>query len=177
MKLYELVVVAGVAGASCFAAAMYLAPKMEETAASTPATASIPHESQVQEIQPRLSANSAQLRRENDGHYWANANVDGTFVRFMIDTGASTVALTERDARRMGLDPETLVYDWKVRTAGGEVQGASILLGSIQIGRIEVENVEAMVLRDGLEQSLLGMSFLSQMESYEFRRSSLILRQ
>jgi len=124
-----------------------------------------------------LPPNAALLKLKDDGHYWANANVDGTHVEFMVDTGASTVALTYRDAQRMGLRPEGLDYTWTIRTAGGEVKGASVRIDAIQIGSVEVSNVEAMILRDGLDQSLLGMSFLSQLDSYEFRRGNLILRQ
>jgi len=119
----------------------------------------------------------AALRREDDGHYWARANLDGQFIRVMVDTGASTVALTREDARQVGFDPDRLDYRWRVRTAGGEVLGAYITLKSVKIGGIEVENVEAMVLQEGLTQSLLGMSFLGELYSYEFRRDNLILRQ
>ena len=122
-------------------------------------------------------SNAAVLKRETDGHFWAQAAVDGTEVKFMVDTGASTVALTYVDAQRLGLKPETLDFRWTISTAGGETKGASVLLPSIRIGDVEVRNVEAMVLGDGLEQSLLGMTFLSELYSYEFRRKSLIIRQ
>ncbi|MEL6387294.1 MAG: TIGR02281 family clan AA aspartic protease [Pseudomonadota bacterium] len=120
---------------------------------------------------------AAILRKENDGHFWATANADGTSVKFMVDTGASTVALTYKDAQRMGVTPSPEDFRWRIRTAGGEVKGASVLIESIKIGMVEVENVEAMVLRDGLSQSLLGMTFLGELQSYEFRQSNLILRQ
>ncbi len=122
-------------------------------------------------------ANAAIIDRENDGHYWTRANVDGTEIKFMVDTGASTVALTYRDAQRLGLKPEELNYTWTIRTAGGETKGASVLLKSIRIGNVEVENVEAMILREGLSQSLLGMTFLGELYSYEFKRKQLIIRQ
>lgn len=124
-----------------------------------------------------LSANAAMLKLENDGHYWASAAVDGTAVRFMVDTGASTVALTYNDAQRLGLRLTPDDFRWRINTAGGEVMGASVRLNEIKIGRVSVRNVDAMVLREGLQQSLLGMTFLSQLESYEFRRGHLILRQ
>ena len=124
-----------------------------------------------------LSANAAMLQLEDDGHYWATAAVDGTAVRFMVDTGASTVALTYNDAQRIGLRLTPEDFRWRINTAGGEVMGASVLLSEIKIGRVTVRNVEAMVLRDQLTQSLLGMTFLSQLQSYEFRRGHLVLRQ
>ncbi len=158
-----------------------IAPRMEdsddpaaEQAADAQATASAVATAPAS---PQPAANAALLKLEDDGHYWASAEVDGRAIKFMVDTGASTVALTYRDARRVGLDPETLDYSWRIRTAGGEVMGASVQLNSIRIGRIEVEDVEAMVLREGLSQSLLGMTFLRELDSYEFRRGNLILRQ
>ncbi|MEO1642928.1 MAG: TIGR02281 family clan AA aspartic protease, partial [Pseudomonadota bacterium] len=75
------------------------------------------------------------------------------------------------------LKPETLDYKWRISTAGGETMGASVILESLKINQVHVKNVEAMVLRSDLEQSLLGMSFLSQLYAYEFRGERLILRQ
>ena len=94
----------------------------------------------------------------------------------MVDTGASTVAITYRDAQRIGLKPEELDFKWEIRTAGGIVHGAAITLEKIRIGQVEVENVEGMVLREGLDQSLLGMTFLGELYSYEFRKSQLLIR-
>lgn len=178
MKTSDLVAVAGLIGVIAFAVNVYLAPKSDPApqAASAVTPQSASPRSNLDHPYPQLPANAALLKLEDDGHYWAQANVDGTHVEFMVDTGASTVALTFRDAQRIGLRPETLDYSWSIRTAGGEVKGASVRLDAIKIGRIEVENVEAMVLRDGLDQSLLGMTFLSQLESYEFRQGNLILR-
>lgn len=119
---------------------------------------------------------SAALKREDDGHYWARANMDGQFIRVMVDTGASIVALTRDDARTLGFELADLDYSYRIRTAGGEVMGAYITIESVKIGGVEVENVEAMVLQEGLTQSLLGMSFLGELYSYEFKGETLILR-
>ncbi|MEM1151438.1 MAG: TIGR02281 family clan AA aspartic protease [Pseudomonadota bacterium] len=178
MKTSDLVAVACLVGVITFAVNVYLAPESDPSARATPLVSeeSAPQQVDFAHPYPQLPANAALLKLEDDGHYWAQANVDGTHVEFLVDTGASTVALTFRDAQRIGLRPETLDYSWSIRTAGGEVKGASVKLDAIKIGRIEVENVEAMVLRDGLDQSLLGMTFLSQLQSYEFRQGNLILR-
>lgn len=127
---------------------------------------------------PRLGANSAMLRREADGHYWARADIDGTSIKLLVDTGASIVALTWRDAQRLRLNPNELDFKWAIDTANGETFGASVLIPSIRVGNVEIENVEAMVLQEGLlENSLLGMSFLGKLYSYEFKQSQLIIRQ
>ncbi len=125
-----------------------------------------------------LSANTAMLRREDDGHYWARADIDGTSIKLLVDTGASIVALTWRDAQRLRLKPEELDFKWGINTANGQTQGASVLIPSIRVGNVEIENVEAMVLKDGLlENSLLGMSFLGKLYSYEFKQNQLIIQE
>lgn len=125
-----------------------------------------------------LGAKSAMLRREDDGHYWARADIDGTSIKLLVDTGASIVALTWNDAQRLRLKPEDLDFKWAINTANGETKGASVLIPTIRVGNVEIENVEAMVLKDGLlENSLLGMSFLGKLYSYEFKRNQLIIRQ
>ena len=95
----------------------------------------------------------------------------------MVDTGASVVALTYKDAQKMGLRPENLNYQWEIRTAGGITMGASVRIDSIQINQVHVRNVDAMVLRNDLDQSLLGMSFLRELYSYEFRGDRMIIKQ
>lgn len=124
-----------------------------------------------------LPAKAAILRQKPDSHYWGVADVDGYPVDFMVDTGASIVVLTYEDAERMRLKPDTLDYKWNISTAGGNTKGASVLLETVRFGSVEIENVEAMILRDGLDQNLLGMSFLEQLYSYEFRGKQLIIRQ
>lgn len=127
---------------------------------------------------PDAARRSAVLNLKSDGHYWARVLVNKkATVNFMVDTGASVVALTSDDARRLGLKPETLDYKWRISTAGGETMGASVVLDSLKVNQVHIKNVEAMVLKSDLEQSLLGMSFLSQLYAYEFRGERLILRQ
>ncbi|KCZ94473.1 retropepsin-like aspartic protease family protein [Hyphomonas johnsonii] len=158
------------------AVAIFIVPKLraaETPQAATPIAATV----SVKPASSRGFSNAAIINRESDGHYWTLADVDGTGVKFMIDTGASTVAITYRDAQRMGLKPEELDFKWEIRTAGGIVHGAAVTLHKIRIGRVEVQDVEAMVLHEGLEQSLLGMTFLGELYSYEFRKSQLIIRQ
>ena len=173
------ILVSGLGSAVLIAATVsfFLAPRLER------------HEAELAAMQPDAApapsakrssvkyANAAIIDREDDGHYWTRADVQGTAVKFMVDTGASTVALTYRDAQRIGLKPETLDYRWEIRTAGGITYGAAATLENIRIGQVEVEQVDAMILKDGLEQSLLGMTFLGELYSYEFKQSQLIIRQ
>jgi len=120
---------------------------------------------------------SVKLRRGSDGHFVTRAMVNGDPVSFIVDTGASSVVLRQEDALRIGVDTRQLRYAIPVQTANGTSYAARIRLKSIQIGKITAKNVEALIARPGmLHQSLLGMSFLSRLRSYEFEGDYLTLR-
>src|SRR5450432_3544087 len=100
-----------------------------------------------------LDSGEASIAKSNDGHFWANAEVDGHPVRFLIDTGATAVALTADDARNLGIDPSTLQYQYTVMTANGPARAAQVKLGFVSVGRAEVSDVQAYVIDKGLETS------------------------
>ena len=119
----------------------------------------------------------AYLSRDLSGHFRADALVNGTYVRFLVDTGASDVALTQSDAERLGIDLSKLAFTLPYQTANGVALAAPIRLDEIAVGDVRVRNVRASVMRAGLGQSLLGMSFLGELRGYEVRGDELILRQ
>ncbi len=125
---------------------------------------------------PTPVARTAQVTKSADGHYWAEAMVDGKAVRFLVDTGATAVALTADDARRLGYNPAGLDYRHEVITAEGRVKAAAVQLRSISIAGARVDNVDALILERGLHTSLLGMSYLGKLQSFEATRTSLILK-
>jgi len=103
--------------------------------------------------------------------------VNGTHVRFLVDTGASVVGLSAFDAQRLGFDLKKLNFDMTVSTANGNTKAARVTLKEFSIGSIRRKNVQALVARDGeLEQSLLGMTFLNSIGSFEMGNGVLILR-
>ena len=122
------------------------------------------------------TAGQAQVLKSADGHYWAEGVVDGTKVRFLVDTGATTVTLTGEDARRLGIDPRTLAFDTPVHTASGQARAARVHLVSLSVGGARVRNVDAMVVRNGLPASLLGMSYLGRLSGFEATPRALILK-
>jgi aspartyl protease family protein len=138
--------------------------------------AAIKSENRAPEMPADSGPRTASLRKEGDGHYWANASVNGATMRFLVDTGATVVALTERDARRAGLDVEKLPRTARISTANGEVRAAVARLDRIRIANVEVRNVEAVVLEE-LETSLLGMSFLGKLKSWQMTPASMVLKQ
>jgi aspartyl protease family protein len=125
--------------------------------------------------QPPLRALAA-IRKASDGHYWAEGRVNGRTVRFLVDTGATEVALTPQDARRLGYDPATLTYGDKVLTAGGQIRAASIRLASLTVAGARLENVDALVIEKGLDTSLLGMTYLGRLSRFEATPAALVLQ-
>lgn len=123
------------------------------------------------------SGPEVRLRRDGDGHFHARITMNGVSIPTIVDTGASTVVLTVRDAARIGLNVEDLRYTAPVSTANGTTMAAPVTLPEVVIGAVRIERVRALVARDGaLEKSLLGMSFLSRLRSYEFAGDYLTLR-
>ncbi len=110
---------------------------------------------------------SIHFRADPRGHYFVKAEVNGVEVLFMVDTGASDVALTRRDARRIGLDVDRLSYTRPYSTANGIAYGAQVSLDSIDLGPINKTNISGSVVPDGLNHSLLGMSFLNELSGYK----------
>ncbi len=108
---------------------------------------------------PTSGSQRVLLKGDSQGHFVGNGEINGQAMRFMVDTGATTVALGGPDARRLGLNPEggTLV---RMGTANGVVLGWRMQLKSVSIGDIEVQNVEAVVMSHALPYVLLGNSFL-----------------
>ena len=120
---------------------------------------------------------TASLRKEGDGHYWASARVNGVNVKFPVDTGATLWALNKRDARRIGLELDNLQRNLDVRTAAGRVKASSAVIKSVGIDGVEVKDVSAVVMEDGLEYSLLGMSFLNRLDSWVVTPNAIIIHE
>ena len=128
-------------------------------------------------VAPQVAQGSpASIAKASDGHYWAEADVNGARVRFLVDTGASAVALTLADAKRLGIATDKLSYSYKVMTAAGEARAAQVTLGKVSVAGTQLREVEALVIDKGLDSSLLGMTYLGRLASFEATRTSLILR-
>ena len=119
---------------------------------------------------------AASVTKSADGHFWAEALVNGKRVRVLVDTGASAVALTLADARRLGFQPADLNYTSEISTANGKGRVALVNLDSISVAGARVTGVQAFVVENGLETSLLGMTYLGRLSRFEATPRSLILR-
>jgi len=119
------------------------------------------------------------LSRGSGGHFYADGRVDGrSGIRFVVDTGASVVALRESDAARIGHRPSRGDYTVRISTANGVINGARVILDSVEIGSIKARDVAAIVLPDdALSINLLGMSYLSKLKRFEVSSGKLVLTQ
>ncbi len=117
------------------------------------------------------------LQGDRLGHFQVDARVDGRAIDFMVDTGASVIALRESSAARLGIHPAVRDYTAKVSTANGVVKAAPVTLNRVEISGITVRDVRAFVMPDeGLGTNLLGMSFLSRVK-WTHERGRLVLEQ
>ena len=121
---------------------------------------------------------SVTLTRLPNGHFETDASINGEPVRFLIDTGATGIALSYRTAERIGLPVDRLRFTGATRTANGFAQVAPIRLARVEVGGIVRENLGATVSSPGaLGVNLLGQSFLESLSGYERRADRLTLRE
>jgi aspartyl protease family protein len=121
---------------------------------------------------------SVVLAPDSQGHFHVDARVDARPMEFVVDTGASMIALTARDAAMLGIHPAFNDYTMGVQTANGAVRAAPVTLNRVEIGNITVRDVDAIVMPEGaLGQNLLGMTFLSRLHRYEYANGRLVLEQ
>jgi len=113
-------------------------------------------------------------RADRRGHFSLTAAVNGAAIRLVIDTGASLVALTLDDARAAGIARNELVFNEITQTANGRVRFAPVMLREIRVEQLTIDNVPAAVI-ENLDQSILGMSFLKRLKSFEMREGTLTI--
>ena len=146
------------------------APQADESVASANAV-STPR--RISSTDPVTAPSPRQLQRGPDGHFYADAQVNGTTIRFMVDTGASVVVLSAADAQRAGIQlPSERSMAMGV---GGPVEITPVTLDRIAIGGIEARDVQAAVT-DELPVSLLGQSYLQRLGSVEIHGDTMVLR-
>ena len=123
-----------------------------------------------------LDARTVQITESEGGSFLTTGEVDGVRVRFAVDTGASDVVLSRDDAERIGVDTSALHYNEQTETANGPGRSAAILVKSLAVGPIVFRDIPVAVNQAPMDTSLLGMSFLRRMKSFEFRGRTLTLR-
>ena len=151
---------------------------MADKMTASPALAKSVSQNAPVEIPAPTSGRSLSIPRDARGHFQTEGRIDGQRIGFMIDTGASVVALNEKSAARFGFRPSRSDYNATVSTANGTIKAARTRLAMVDIGGIIVRDVDAMVLPDeALSENLLGLSFLSKLKRFEYANGKLVLEQ
>jgi len=126
----------------------------------------------------QASARTLTISPDPRGHFATDGRIDGQRINFMVDTGASVVALNESSAARFGLRPVPGDYTSRVTTANGTIRAARTRIAMIELGGLIVRDVDALVLPDeALSENLLGLSFLSKLKRFEYANGKLLLEQ
>lgn len=120
-------------------------------------------------------AGTTELPRAADGHFYADAEINGSRVGFLVDTGASVVALTGADARAAGLIWSSADVRPVAQGASGPVSGVAVTLDSVTLGGHEARDVAAVIVPEGLPISLLGQSFLSTIQPVRIEQDRMVL--
>lgn len=122
-----------------------------------------------------VNGDEIELSRARDGHFYAILEINGNDVEFIVDTGATSVVLTQDDAERIGFDPEALRYLGRANTANGTVRTATVRLDQVRFGGTVVNDLKAAVNEGPMFSSLLGMSYLSRFSRIEIEGEKLRL--
>jgi aspartyl protease family protein len=162
------------------AAGTFMAQQADRMSAATPSLAMASSQKAMSVATSGAQAGSRTLSipRDARGHFQTDARIDGQRVDFMVDTGASVIALNEKSAARFGLRPVPADYKATVATANGTIKAARTRLAMVDVGGIVVRDVDAMVLPDeALSENLLGLSFLSKLKRFEYSNGHMVLEQ
>lgn len=152
-----------------------MADRMTPTSASATTT---PRAMEVAATTGQAGGRSLNIPRDARGHFETEGRIDGQRIDFMVDTGASVVALNERSAARFGLRPARSEYRSTVTTANGTVKAARTRIAMLEVGGLVVRDVDALVLPDeALSENLLGLSFLSKLKRFEYANGQMVLEQ
>ena len=144
----------------------------------TPAPASATTVAASVAMASQTGARTLNIPRDSRGHFATEGRIDGQRINFMVDTGASVIALNESSAARFGLRPTPGQYNATVTTANGTIKAARTRLAMVEVGGLVVRDVDAMVLPDeALSENLLGLSFLSKLKRFEYANGQMVLEQ
>jgi aspartyl protease family protein len=167
-----------------FAAAMIglgtmMAQMADRMTATPPALANaVTRSAGPAETTGHAGSRSISIPRDFRGHFLTDGRIEGQRIGFMVDTGASVVALNETSAARFGLRPSRGDYNATVTTANGTIKAARARIAMVDIGGLVVRDVDAMVLPDeALSENLLGLSFLSKLKRFEYANGQMLLEQ
>ncbi|WP_033924654.1 retropepsin-like aspartic protease family protein [Sphingomonas sp. 35-24ZXX] len=124
---------------------------------------------------PAISGAPMTLRKSDDGHFWVAAVVNGRSVRFLVDSGATVTAMSSRAARDAGVEPGGLGLTTVIETANGMVEAERATITDLQVGSLHMKDHDVLISDALGDTNLLGMNFLSKLESWRVEGDSMIL--
>jgi len=124
---------------------------------------------------PAISGTPMTLRKSDDGHFWVTADVNGRPVRFLIDSGATFTALSANAARQAGVEADGLSLKTVIETANGTVEAERGTIGKLDVGSLTMRDHDVVIADAFGDTNVLGMNFLSDLESWRVEGSSMIL--
>lgn len=130
---------------------------------------------QIDPQQIMLSDSVVTVQRASNGHFYLTLGVNGTPTRFVVDTGATAIVLSRADADAAGIDTETLIFTGRATTANGTVETAPVTLDTLSLGGTTDTNIRAVVNNGEMNESLLGMTYLSRFSRLEIANGQLVL--
>jgi aspartyl protease family protein len=175
-----IILVAVVSLIACVFVPRYAAQMMQAPSAATSAATvvAVAHPDPAAAQSSIAASRSVVIAPSRGGHFRVTGRVDGRRIDFMVDTGASVIALKPEDAAILGIRPAERDYNAMVRTANGAIRVAPVKLDTVEIEDLEVHNVAAVVLPAGVaNENLLGLSFLRRLRRFEYADGKLVLEQ
>ncbi|PXA94436.1 TIGR02281 family clan AA aspartic protease [Nostoc sp. 3335mG] len=121
-----------------------------------------------------VEGDTVRIRQSPDGHFWATARLNGTERRMLIDSGATTTAISEATARAIGVTPRR-VPPVVINTANGVIEAARGRIETVRIGSLETRDLPVVISPSFGEFDVIGMNFLSRLGSWRVERGTLIL--
>jgi aspartyl protease family protein len=179
----NLIMISGFVGLAASVPILYQANpeavhRMVKQAANDQPAAEVKSVSAPAAIAEATLGRKVRLSQDDRGHFFGEFRINGKRTDAMVDTGATLVALNESTARRVGLSVLESDYKHEVSTANGKTRAAVVMLRTLQVGRIQLHDVEAVVLGDkALKNTLVGMSFLKRLNKVAVEGGEMILEQ
>jgi aspartyl protease family protein len=156
----------------------FVVPRYATQITAKPATAALAAQWSAPVAAAAATPRSVIVPRDARGHFEVDARIEGRKLSFMVDTGASVIALTASDAGRLGIRPAQRDFVTEVKTANGTVRAAPVRLDKVEVGDLVVRDVSALVMpNEALSDNLLGLSFLSRLRRFEYSAGKLVLEQ
>jgi len=163
---------------ACIVGAGTIGGKLGDTVASGRSDVAVTRSAPTAPASTGSTGGSTVLAADRRGHFLATPTIEGAFVNALVDTGASMVALSWEDAQRIGLRPDANAPRGIASTANGNVPFTVVRLREVRLNGIVVHDVEGAIMPKGaLQNTLLGMSFLKRLSSFEMRDNKLMLKQ